>query len=140
MRALSLLLLTLCACPTDPDGIYQYTMTGDIQVHLDGYCGSGTINNTAQVQVSGGAATMSAPARSSCTPLPCDNLPCWRQLNFDCTFSGEDVTCTPSRDNSGGPIAGVFALGKCTSSSCSIMSPPIENTYTNVDIEMTRQR
>lgn len=140
MRALPMLLLMLAGClPPDPNGIYQYTMTGDIAAWHDGYCSAGTINGTAQAQVSGDATTLSADASTSCTIPPCDNIPCYRTINFDCTFSGADVTCTPRFSNTN-TIGGVFALGKCTDTSCSITSPPILDTYTNIDIEMTRQR
>lgn len=144
MRALVfVVVLAGCTQSVDPDGIYQYTMKGDIQPSRGGYCLAGMIDEAAQVQIVGSEGSMGADASTNCNAPSgggCDSIPCGHTIGFHCTFESDgNVSCTPSIDG-GTPITSVFALGTCTSSTCSITSPPINDTYTNIDIEMVRQR
>jgi|SRR6185437_2224784 hypothetical protein len=135
-------LVSGCSSSVTLDGIWQFDVTGDIQG--TGGCGSGMLSGSGQVQITGDVAGgFGANASTSCIAPPgegCDNIPCDHTIGFNCSFADNgDATCTANLDG-GQPIANTFLLGTCTSSACTITAPTVADRFTNVSIDMTRQR
>ena len=143
MKWICALLVGVAACGTDLDldGIWQYSISGDIASSQNGYCQTGVLAGTGQVQIALGDGQLGADASTRCMSsggTGCDTTPCLHTVAWDCMFaSNGDATCTPSED--GHAIASAFVLGKCSMNSCTMSGGPYA-IITDVTIDLTRQR